>query len=76
MQRRAEEQVSDEEFMQSAIVSSDPEEHVRRIGELEELGATIVVLLNASGAAPVEALRVYGEQVLPKVRAASPVSSR
>ncbi len=75
MQRRAQEQVSDEEFKQSAIISSDPDEHVRRIGELEELGATIVVLLNASGAAPVEALRVYGEQVLPKVRAAVSVSS-
>jgi coenzyme F420-dependent glucose-6-phosphate dehydrogenase len=75
MQRRAQEQISDDEFKQSAIVSSDPEVHVERIRELEELGATIVVLLNASGSAPVEALRVYGEQVLPKVRAGAAVGS-
>ena len=75
MQRRAQQKISDDEFKQSAIISPHPAVHVERIGQLEELGATIVVLLNASGAAPVEALRVYGEEVLPKVRAAA-VSSR
>jgi len=74
MQRRAQQQIADDEFKESAIISSDPAVHVERIEELEQLGGTIVVLLNASGAAPVEALRVYGEEVLPKVRSA--VSSR
>jgi coenzyme F420-dependent glucose-6-phosphate dehydrogenase len=68
MQRNAQEQVSDEEFLGSAIVSADPAEHVRRIREIEELGASVVVLMNISGADPLGALRVYGDQVLPKLR--------
>jgi coenzyme F420-dependent glucose-6-phosphate dehydrogenase len=68
MQRHAQEQVSDEEFLGSAIVSSDPAEHVRRIREIEELGASVVVLMNISGADPLGAFRVYEEQVLPKLR--------
>jgi coenzyme F420-dependent glucose-6-phosphate dehydrogenase len=68
MQRYAQEQVSDEEFLGAAIVSADPAEHVRRIREIEQLGATVVVLMNISGADPHGALRVYGEQVLPKLR--------
>ena len=42
--------------------------HVERIREVEELGATIVCLQNGSGADPHGALRMYGEQVLPKLR--------
>jgi coenzyme F420-dependent glucose-6-phosphate dehydrogenase len=51
-------------------VSSDPAQHAERVREIERLGATIVCLQNASGAAPENALRVYGEQVLPVLRAA------
>ena len=68
MSERAEREISDEEFRESVIVSSDPDEHVERIKELEALGATIVVLMNVSGAAPEEAVRVYGEHVLPALR--------
>jgi coenzyme F420-dependent glucose-6-phosphate dehydrogenase len=68
MYRKAEEEISDEEFKESYIVSSDPEEHVERVREIEKLGATIVCIQNASGAAPLEALRVYGERVLPALR--------
>jgi len=71
MQRHAAEQVSDEEFKEAYIVSSDPEVHVERINEIQELGATVVCLQNASGAAPEEAFRVYGESVLPALRRAS-----
>ena len=68
MQRYAQQKVSDEEYLAGAIVSSDPAEHVRRIKEIEELGATTVVLMNVSGKDPHAALKVYGEQVLPKLR--------
>ena len=75
MYRNAEKQVSDEEFTDSFIVSSDPSHHVERVRELESLGATIVCLQNASGAAPLGALRTYGERVLPELRGArSPAS--
>jgi coenzyme F420-dependent glucose-6-phosphate dehydrogenase len=68
MQRHAQATVSDEQFLDSFIVSPDPDEHVERIREVERLGATCVVLMNVSGAAAVEALRVYGRDVLPKLR--------
>ena len=68
MQRKAQAEISDEEFTEGYIVSSDPSVHVERIRELEQLGATVVCLQNGSGADPHGALRVYGEQVLPVLR--------
>jgi coenzyme F420-dependent glucose-6-phosphate dehydrogenase len=68
MYEHAEEQVSDAEFKQKAIISADPDEHVSRIREVEKLGATVVAIMNCSGAAPEEAIRVYGSDVLPKLR--------
>ena len=68
MYEKAEREVSDEEFRQSYIISADPELHVERIREVEQLGATIVCLQNASGADPLGALRVYAEHVLPALR--------
>jgi coenzyme F420-dependent glucose-6-phosphate dehydrogenase len=50
------------------IASPDPDEHVERIREIERLGATAIVLVNVWGPAPVEAVRVYGRDVLPKLR--------
>ena len=52
----------------SEVVSSDPAEHAEQIREIVQLGASIVVLQNNSGADPHEAIRVYGEQVLPALR--------
>ena len=63
----AEQKVSDEEFKQKAIISTDPNHHVERIREIEKLGATIVALMNISGADPLAAIGVYGEDVLPKL---------
>jgi coenzyme F420-dependent glucose-6-phosphate dehydrogenase len=68
MQERARREISDERVRSSFIVSSDPEEHAERIREVERLGATIVVLMNISGEAPVEAVDVYGREVLPRLR--------
>ena len=70
MYERAEKEVSDDNFREAYIVSSNPEVHAERVREVERLGATVVCLQNGSGAAPEQALRVYGEQVLPAVRGA------
>jgi coenzyme F420-dependent glucose-6-phosphate dehydrogenase len=67
---KADSEVSDEEFAQSYIISSDPEHHVERIREIEELGATVVCLQNGSGAEPLGALRTYGERILPALKRA------
>jgi coenzyme F420-dependent glucose-6-phosphate dehydrogenase len=65
MFERAEKELSDDDFRESYIIASDPEEHVERIREVERLGATVVCLQNGSGSAPERALEVYGERVLP-----------
>jgi coenzyme F420-dependent glucose-6-phosphate dehydrogenase len=68
MYEHAEEEISDDEFKEAYIVSSDPDHHVERVKEIGELGATVVCLQNASGADPHRALEVYGEKVLPALR--------
>jgi coenzyme F420-dependent glucose-6-phosphate dehydrogenase len=68
MYEHGEQEVSDDEFKENAIIAADPAEHVDRLRELEELGATIVVLQNNSGAAPMKAIDVYGSKVLPALR--------
>jgi coenzyme F420-dependent glucose-6-phosphate dehydrogenase len=70
MYHKAEAEVSDEEFKESYIVSSDPELHVERIREIEGMGATIVCLQNGSGADPLGALRTYASRVLPALKGA------
>jgi coenzyme F420-dependent glucose-6-phosphate dehydrogenase len=69
MYENGERQVSDDQFREAYIISSDPGEHAERIREIERMGPTIVCLQNVSGADPVGALRVYGEHVLPTLRA-------
>jgi coenzyme F420-dependent glucose-6-phosphate dehydrogenase len=68
MYERGEDQLSDDDFRATYILSSDPQVHVDRIREVEQLGATTVCIQNASGADPEAALRVYGAQVLPALR--------
>jgi coenzyme F420-dependent glucose-6-phosphate dehydrogenase len=70
MYEHGEQQLSDDEFREAYILSSDPEVHADRIREVEKLGATVVCIQNASGADPEGALRVYGERVLPALRGA------
>jgi coenzyme F420-dependent glucose-6-phosphate dehydrogenase len=70
MYERAEREISDDEFKEAFIVSSDPELHAERVREVERLGASVVCLQNGSGAAPEQALQVYGEKVLPALRGA------
>jgi coenzyme F420-dependent glucose-6-phosphate dehydrogenase len=66
--RNGEDEVPDEMFTKQIICSSDPETHVKRIKAIEQLGADVMVLMNVSGADPHAALRVYGEQVVPKLK--------
>jgi coenzyme F420-dependent glucose-6-phosphate dehydrogenase len=68
MYARGEEQMSDDELAQQAIIGSDVELHISRIRELQELGATVIVLQNNSGADPLRAIEVYGSEVLPALR--------
>jgi coenzyme F420-dependent glucose-6-phosphate dehydrogenase len=70
MYEKAEKEVSDDDFREAYIISSDPEVHADRVREIERLGATVVCLQNASGADPHAALKVYGEKVLPALRGA------
>jgi coenzyme F420-dependent glucose-6-phosphate dehydrogenase len=63
-----EEQMSDDELAENAIIGSDTEQHVERIRELEEMGATVIVLQNNSGADPMGAIETYGKHVLPALR--------
>ncbi len=69
MQEHAEEQVSDEELKEAMIISADPEVHAERIHEVEEMGATVVALMNNSGADPLGAIEAYGSAVLPRLGA-------
>jgi coenzyme F420-dependent glucose-6-phosphate dehydrogenase len=61
--------VSDTMFKAGAVISSDPKAHVRGVKMVREMGATAVVMMNTSGAAPVEAIEMYGREVLPELRA-------
>jgi len=67
MYEEGERQVSDDELREAVIVASDPEDHVERIRQLVEMGATIVPLQNSSPD-PIAAIGVYGEDVLPALR--------
>jgi coenzyme F420-dependent glucose-6-phosphate dehydrogenase len=71
MYERGEQTVSDDDLKEQFLISSDPNEHAERIREMEKLGGDgdlIVKLSNFSGQNAVEAIRVYGERVLPKLR--------
>jgi coenzyme F420-dependent glucose-6-phosphate dehydrogenase len=68
IERLGEDEVSDTKLEAMTIVSSDPSTHVQRIRQLEGMGATIVALMNVSGADPHGALGVYGRDVLPELR--------
>jgi coenzyme F420-dependent glucose-6-phosphate dehydrogenase len=65
MYEEGERQISDDDLKEALIVSSDPEVHIDRIREAEQLGATTMVLMNCSGADPHRAIDVYGGKVLP-----------
>jgi alkanesulfonate monooxygenase SsuD/methylene tetrahydromethanopterin reductase-like flavin-dependent oxidoreductase (luciferase family) len=71
MYEHGEQTASDDDLKEQFLISSDPDEHAERIREMEKLGGDgdlIVKLSNFSGQNAVEAIRVYGARVLPKLR--------
>jgi len=69
MVRMADEQMSDEEFAaEGFIIGGDLDEHVQRIREIEDLGATTVCLQLIGQADPMGTIEQYGERVLPALR--------
>src|SRR3954447_11417379 len=68
MYEHGEQQISDEDMKEMFIVSSDSELHAERIREVEEMGATIVALMNNSGDDPHAAIERYRLDVLPALR--------
>jgi coenzyme F420-dependent glucose-6-phosphate dehydrogenase len=69
MQRRADEQMTDEQFAKEGfLIGADPDEHVARIREMEQAGATVVCLQLIGSADPMGSIRTYGEHVLPALR--------
>jgi len=71
MQRRADEQMTDEQFAKEGfLVGSDTDEHVNRIREMEQAGATVICLQLIGQADPMGSIRTYGEKVLPALRGA------
>ena len=69
MQRRADAQMSDEQFAKEGfLVGSDPEEHIERIRDMERAGATVICLQLIGRADPLGSIRTYGERVLPELR--------
>ena len=72
MQRRADEQMTDEQFAKEGfLVGADVEEHVERIREIQAVGATVVCLQLIGTADPLGSIRTYGERVLPALREAA-----
>jgi coenzyme F420-dependent glucose-6-phosphate dehydrogenase len=70
MQKLADEQMSDEQFAEEGfIVSADPEQHVERIREIQQIeGHTVICLQLIGEADPLGSIKTYGEHVLPALR--------
>ena len=69
MQRRADEQMTDEQFAKEGfLIGADTDEHVTRIQEMEAAGATVICLQLIGQADPTGSIRTYGQKVLPALR--------
>jgi coenzyme F420-dependent glucose-6-phosphate dehydrogenase len=76
MQRLADERLTDEQFAREGfLVSSDVEEHVRRLRQTAELGASVICTQLIGQADPMGTIRVYGERVLPALRGSRSVQT-
>jgi coenzyme F420-dependent glucose-6-phosphate dehydrogenase len=70
IQRFSRDRIDDQALERGAIISTQVDEHVERIRDLQDLGATVVCLQNIAGADPHGTIRTYGEHVLPSLRGA------
>ena len=69
IERLGAEKVSDDELAKEGfIVGADPGEHIERIAQMEQLGATVVCLQLIGDADPLGSIRRYGREVLPELR--------
>lgn len=69
MQRRADSEMNDSQFAREGfVISSDVDEHVERIRQIEAAGPTTVCLQVIGSADPMGTIRTYGEKVLPALR--------
>jgi coenzyme F420-dependent glucose-6-phosphate dehydrogenase len=69
MQRLADQRLSDEQFANEGfIVSSDVEEHIRRLGQLADLRPSAICTQLIGQADPMGTIRVYRDRVLPALR--------
>jgi coenzyme F420-dependent glucose-6-phosphate dehydrogenase len=77
MQRLADEKLSDEQFAREGfIVSSDVDEHIRRMSQIAELGPDVICAQLIGQADPMGTIRVYGERVLPALRQSLAAAAR
>lgn len=60
--------VSDSTLERMAIVSSDPETHVKKLRRLQRLGASAICVMNVTGSNPGGMICAYRDQVLPALR--------
>lgn len=75
MQRRADSEMDDQEFAREGfILSSDPEEHIERLREIEALEPSTICMQLIGQADPMGTIQTYGEKVLPALRGASVAS--
>jgi coenzyme F420-dependent glucose-6-phosphate dehydrogenase len=70
IQELAQSNVDDDTLKQSLLISADPDVHVERLRQIEDLGATVICLQNMSGADPMGTIETYRQHVLPAVRGA------
>jgi coenzyme F420-dependent glucose-6-phosphate dehydrogenase len=70
MYEHGEAEMGDDEFAQNIIAGSDPAYFQERLRELEQLGPSVIVLQNNSGADPEGAIEVLGRDVLTALRGA------
>jgi len=69
MERSAHEQLSDEEFAKEGfVVGADPAEHVERLRELRDVGATVLCLQLIGADEAAASIERYGGEVLPALR--------
>jgi NAD(P)-dependent dehydrogenase (short-subunit alcohol dehydrogenase family) len=61
-------EISDAKFKAMSLISADAGTHLTKIEILEQLGPTAIVFMNISGADPLGTLRLYGDEVLPRLR--------
>lgn len=61
--------MSDEEFAHEGfLVGADADEHVSRLQEMIDAGATVICLQLIGDADPIGSIRRYGDEVLPRLR--------